>query len=247
MCLAESSRLTVSDNRARPDSLAGVRRTAPGFPPPPFRVEEDGCMPKKIDPAVKERALRMVSEHRGEYSSLTACCDQVGRRLGLGKETVRGWAVQADIDAGARPGISTEESAEIKRLKAENRRLTEDLEIMRRASICFAGGARPPQPVMRVHRPDEVFRGMRSSRSAGACAKQGCRSPHGPIASGPRRAEWWRPGPSATRKSRTRSARWCGSPIAAGGGRCSQRACTGAARCSPPSAGSVCLQPARAR
>jgi len=43
-------------------------------------------MPKKIDPAVKERALRMVSEHRGEYSSLTACCDQVGRRLGLGKE-----------------------------------------------------------------------------------------------------------------------------------------------------------------
>ncbi len=60
-------------------------------------------MPKKIDPAVKERALRMVAEHRGEYASLTACCDQVGRRLGLGKETVRRWAVQADIDAGARP------------------------------------------------------------------------------------------------------------------------------------------------
>lgn len=33
-------------------------------------------MPKKIDPAVKERALRMVFEHRGEYSSLTACCDR---------------------------------------------------------------------------------------------------------------------------------------------------------------------------
>lgn len=40
-------------------------------------------MPKKIDPAVKERALWMESEHRGEYLSLTACCDQVGRRLGL--------------------------------------------------------------------------------------------------------------------------------------------------------------------
>ena len=37
-------------------------------------------MPKKIDPAVKERALRMVSEHRSEYASLTACCDQVGLR-----------------------------------------------------------------------------------------------------------------------------------------------------------------------
>ncbi|WP_264887547.1 hypothetical protein [Dietzia sp. NCCP-2495] len=43
-------------------------------------------MPKKIDPAVKERALRMVAEHRGEYASLTACCDQIGRRLELGKE-----------------------------------------------------------------------------------------------------------------------------------------------------------------
>lgn len=96
-------------------------------------------MPKKIDPAVKERALRMVAEHRVEYASLTACCDQIGRRLGLGKETIRRWAVQADIDAGARPGVSTEESAEIKRLRAENRRLTEDLQIMRRASIFFAG------------------------------------------------------------------------------------------------------------
>ena len=63
--------------------------------------------------------------------------------LGLGKETVRRWAVQADIDAGTRPGVSTEESAEIKRLKAENRRLTEDLEIMRRASIFFAGELDP--------------------------------------------------------------------------------------------------------
>lgn len=63
--------------------------------------------------------------------------------MGLGKETVRRWALQADIDAGARPGVSTEESAEIKRLKAENRRLTEDLEIMRRASIFFAGELDP--------------------------------------------------------------------------------------------------------
>ena len=100
-------------------------------------------MPKKIDPAVKERALRMVVEHRGEYASLTACCDQVGRRLGLGKETVRRWAVQADIDAGARPGVSTEESAEIKRLKAENRRLREDVAILKAATSFFVGELDP--------------------------------------------------------------------------------------------------------
>ena len=62
-------------------------------------------MPKKIDPAVKERALRMVAEHSGEYASLTACCEQVAQREGLGKETVRRWAARADIDAGARDGV----------------------------------------------------------------------------------------------------------------------------------------------
>src|SRR5699024_4025155 len=102
-------------------------------------------MPKKIDPALKERALRMVPEHRGEYSSLTACCDQVGRRLGLGRETVGRWAVQDGWDAGDGPGVSSEKSAEIKRLKAENRRLTEDLEILRRASIFFAEELDRPQ------------------------------------------------------------------------------------------------------
>ncbi|WP_256821464.1 MULTISPECIES: hypothetical protein [Dietzia] len=55
-------------------------------------------MPKNIDPAVKERALRMVAEHRGEYATLTACCDQIGHRLGFGKETVRRRAVQADLE-----------------------------------------------------------------------------------------------------------------------------------------------------
>lgn len=100
-------------------------------------------MPKKIDPAGKERALRMVAEHRGEHASLTACRERVARRLGLGEEPVRRWAVQADIDAGDRPGTSTEENAEIKRLKADNRRLTEVLEIMRRASVFFAGEIDP--------------------------------------------------------------------------------------------------------
>lgn len=40
-------------------------------------------MPKKIDPAVKQRAMRMVSEHRSEHASLKACCDQVGRLTGM--------------------------------------------------------------------------------------------------------------------------------------------------------------------
>jgi transposase len=100
-------------------------------------------MPKKVDPALKDRALRMVAEHRSDYPSVTAVAKAVADQLGIGKETVRRWVVQADIDAGDRPGTSSEESAEIRKLKAENRRLREDKEILRRASIFFAGELDP--------------------------------------------------------------------------------------------------------
>jgi transposase len=100
-------------------------------------------MPKKVDPALKDRALRMVAEHRADYHSTTAVAKAVADQLGIGKETVRRWVVQADIDAGDRPGTSSEESAEIRKLKAENRRLREDNEILRRASIFFAGELDP--------------------------------------------------------------------------------------------------------
>ena len=50
-------------------------------------------MPKKIDPAVKERCVRQVLDHLPEYPSLTAAAEAVARREGLGKETVRRWFV----------------------------------------------------------------------------------------------------------------------------------------------------------
>lgn len=100
-------------------------------------------MPKKVDPALKDRALRMVADHRADYGSTTAVATAVADQLGIGKETVRRWVVQADIDAGDRPGTSSEESAEIRKLRAENRRLREDNEILRRASIFFAGELDP--------------------------------------------------------------------------------------------------------
>lgn len=74
-------------------------------------------MPKKITPELRDRAVRMVAEHRPDYPSLTAAVQAVARRLGLGRETVRRWVVQADIDAGGRPGVSSQENAEIRRLK----------------------------------------------------------------------------------------------------------------------------------
>lgn len=96
-------------------------------------------MPKKIDPAVKARALRMFVEHRQDYPSDTALAEAVAKKVGVGRETARRWLVQTDVDAGARPGVTSDEQVEIKKLKAENRRLREDNEILRQASIFFAG------------------------------------------------------------------------------------------------------------
>jgi transposase len=100
-------------------------------------------MPKKIDPAVRERAVRLVREHRAEYSSLTAAAEAVARRERLGKETVRRWALQAEIDAGERPGVTSAENAEIKALKAKMRRLEEDNAILKAATVFFAGELDP--------------------------------------------------------------------------------------------------------
>ena len=96
-------------------------------------------MPKKIDPAVKQRCVRQVLDHLPQYPSLTAAAEAVAKREGLGKETLRRWVVQAQVDGCQRQGATSEELAEIRELKARVRRLEEDNEIFCRASISFAG------------------------------------------------------------------------------------------------------------
>ncbi|MDO8384435.1 MAG: IS3 family transposase, partial [Microbacterium sp.] len=66
-------------------------------------------MPKKIDPALRERAVRLVRENRSEYPSLTAASAAVARQVGVGHESVRRWVLQADIDDGTRDGITSVE------------------------------------------------------------------------------------------------------------------------------------------
>jgi transposase len=96
-------------------------------------------MPKKISPELKARAVRMVAEHQEDYPSVTAAAQAVAKQLGLGRETVRRWVVQAEVDSGGRPGMTSAEHAEIKRLRAENRRLREDVDILKAATSFFAG------------------------------------------------------------------------------------------------------------
>jgi len=100
-------------------------------------------MPKKFDPEFKARAVRLVVEHRGEYPTLTAASQAVARQVGVGKETLRRWVMQAEVDAGERDGVTSQESDEVRRLKAENRRLREDVAILKAAATFFAGELDP--------------------------------------------------------------------------------------------------------
>lgn len=100
-------------------------------------------MPKRIDPAVKERAVKLVLEHRAEYSSLFAAVSAVAKQQRLGVESLRRWVNQALVDKGDRRGATSEELAEIKELKAKVRRLESDNAILKAATVFFAGELDP--------------------------------------------------------------------------------------------------------
>ena len=99
-------------------------------------------MPKKYDAATRERAVRMFHEQAGEYASVTAACAAVAGRLGLPKDTVRGWVRQGRQEGPG--GVSTPaEREEIKALRARVRRLEEDNAVLRAAATFFAGELDP--------------------------------------------------------------------------------------------------------
>ena len=100
-------------------------------------------MPKKIDPKVKERCLQQILDHAAEYANPTAAAEVAAKRNGVGAETVRRWYVQAQVDSDQRRGASSEEMAEIKELKAKVRRLEDDVDILGRATVFFAGELDP--------------------------------------------------------------------------------------------------------
>ena len=88
----------------------------------------------------------MVAEVRPEYPSDWPAICAVAEKLGIGTaETLRKWVRQAEVDAGARPGVTTEESAEIRRLKRENAELRRANEILKAASAFFAAELDRPQ------------------------------------------------------------------------------------------------------
>lgn len=95
-------------------------------------------MPRQFSPDVRQRALRMLEEAIPEHDTEYAAIRHVGSKLGVGPETLRKWRRRAEIDAGTRPGVTSDELAEIKRLKRENAELRRANEILKAASAFFA-------------------------------------------------------------------------------------------------------------
>src|SRR2546423_12503097 len=99
-----------------------------------------GSSRRRYPPELRERAVRMVAEISDQHDSEWAAISEVAQLLGVGRaETVRKWVRQGQIDAGARPGTTSEESAELKRLRRENAALRRGNAILETASGFFAG------------------------------------------------------------------------------------------------------------
>jgi transposase len=100
---------------------------------------------KRYPAEVRERAVRLVVEHRGEYESEWAAISSIAQKCGMTAETLRKWVRQTEIDGGRRPGVSSEEAARIKELERENKELRRANEILKAASAFFAREL-DPQP-----------------------------------------------------------------------------------------------------
>ncbi|MEK8090923.1 IS3 family transposase [Thermithiobacillus plumbiphilus] len=103
----------------------------------------------KFSPEVRERAVRLVQEHRDEYPSLWAAVESIAPKIGCVPQTLLEWVKRVEVDSGTRAGTTTAEAQRIKELEREVKELRRANEILKLASAFFApGGARPPAQVM---------------------------------------------------------------------------------------------------
>lgn len=91
----------------------------------------------KYPEEIRERAVRMVLDHAHEYGSQWEAICSVAEKLGPKSETVRQWVRRAEVDQGRRAGPSTDELAELKRLKRENAELRRANDILKAAASFF--------------------------------------------------------------------------------------------------------------
>jgi transposase-like protein len=92
----------------------------------------------RFSPEMRERAVRMVQEHRGEYPSLWAAVESIAPKVGCVPQTLLSWVKRDEIDSGKREGVTTSEAQRVKDLEREVKELRRANEILKLASAFFA-------------------------------------------------------------------------------------------------------------
>ena len=95
---------------------------------------------------LRERAVRLVREHRAEHASEWAAIQSVAAKPGMTPETLRIWVRRDGVDRRQRPGVTSAERERIRELERENRELRRANEILKAASAFFARELDPRLP-----------------------------------------------------------------------------------------------------
>ena len=77
----------------------------------------------RYSPEVRERAVRLLFDHRGEYPSEWAALVSIASKIGCTPETLRKWVRRTEVDQGQRAGMTTSDREQLLELKRENREL----------------------------------------------------------------------------------------------------------------------------
>ena len=101
--------------------------------------------PRKYPDELRERAVRLTLDARKDPASRPNACRRIGEQLGINPETLRGWVMQAEIDQGRRPGVTSSDAERIAVLERDNRELRRAYAILRSASAFFAAELDRPQ------------------------------------------------------------------------------------------------------
>ena len=88
-------------------------------------------MPAPKSPEFRRRAVELARLREKPIA-------QIAKDLGIAESGLRRWMAQADIDEGKRDGLTSDERAELVRLRREKRVLEMEVEILKRASAYFA-------------------------------------------------------------------------------------------------------------